>query len=163
MNHSKSATSLMYAGCADGTLLPPYVVYKATNLYDTWTIGGPSKARYNRSKSGWFDLTCFSDCFNKILLPYAKKLNGRKVLIGDNLSSHLSEEVIGACEENNIAFVFLPANSTHLCQPLDVSFFGPMKAAWRPILQQWKKGPGRKPSSTGTMMFIARIFKGAWG
>ena len=42
MNQSKSATSVMYAGTADGTMLPRYVVYKATNMYDTWTTGGPS-------------------------------------------------------------------------------------------------------------------------
>ena len=33
--------SLMYAGCADGSVLPPYVVYKALNMYNLWTIGGP--------------------------------------------------------------------------------------------------------------------------
>ena len=27
MSHSKSAVSVMFAGCADGTLLPPYVCY----------------------------------------------------------------------------------------------------------------------------------------
>ena len=31
----------MYAGFADGTLLAPYVVYKAKNMYDSWTTGGP--------------------------------------------------------------------------------------------------------------------------
>jgi hypothetical protein len=30
-----------------------------------------------------------------------------------------------------ILFVFLPPNSTHLCQPLDVAVFRPMKIAWR--------------------------------
>ncbi|GFR67958.1 tigger transposable element-derived protein 2 [Elysia marginata] len=32
----------------------------------------------------------------------------------------------------------LPANSTHLLQPLDVAFFGPMKAKWRTILTDYK-------------------------
>ena len=35
MNVSKSATSLMFAASADGTLLFLYVVYKSTNMYDT--------------------------------------------------------------------------------------------------------------------------------
>ena len=48
------------------------------------------------------------------------RLEGRKVVIGDNLSSHLSEEVIASCEEYNISLVFLPPNLTHLCQPLDM-------------------------------------------
>ena len=78
MNSTKSATFMMYAGCADGHLLPPYIVYKATNMYNTWTIGGPTGARYNRSPSGWFDMISFQDWFVKVALPYLKKLPGKK-------------------------------------------------------------------------------------
>lgn len=69
------------------------------------------------------------------------------MLIGDNLSSHLSLEVIRACEQNDISFIFLPPNSTHLCQPLDVSFFRPLKTAWRQILTSRKKTEGRKQAA----------------
>lgn len=144
MNASKSATSVMYAGFADGHQLPPYIVYKATNMYDTWTVGGPPGTRYNRSKSGWFDQHCFADWFNSMALPYLRRLDGKKVIIGDNLSSHLSPEVIEKCEQNAIQFCFLPANATHLLQPLDVAFFRPMKTSWRKVLERWKKGPGRR-------------------
>ena len=45
----------MFAATADGTLLPPYVIYKAQHLYDLWTEGGPRGARYNRKANqvGW--------------------------------------------------------------------------------------------------------------
>ena len=59
INQSKSATSLMFAASADGTLLPTYVIYKAIHLYDTWTEGGPPGTRYNRTPSGWIDGHCF--------------------------------------------------------------------------------------------------------
>lgn len=71
----------------------------------------------------------------------------KKCLIGDNLSSHLSLDVIKLCHEENITFVFLPANSTHLTQPLDVAFFRPMKIAWRNILLKWKKTDGKTQAS----------------
>uniref|UniRef100_A0A6P7F1U5 Uncharacterized protein LOC114324280 n=1 Tax=Diabrotica virgifera virgifera TaxID=50390 RepID=A0A6P7F1U5_DIAVI len=71
-------------------------------------------------------------------LPHAKRLQGRKVLLGDNLSSHLDGDVIKTCNENNISFVCLVPNSTHLCQPLDVGFFRPMKSARRATLTTWK-------------------------
>lgn len=41
--------------------------------------------------------------------------------------------------ENDIQFVLLPANATHLCQPLDVAYFRPLKMAWKRILLDWKK------------------------
>lgn len=69
------------------------------------------------------------------------------MLIGDNLSSHLSAEVIQKCEENEIAFCFLPPNSTHKLQPLDVAFFRPLKTAWRRILLSRKRACRNKASS----------------
>ena len=69
-----------------------YVVYKSVHLYNQWVEGGPPGARYNRSKSGWFDETTFTDWLFKLMLPKLRRLEGRKVLIGDNLSSHLSGE-----------------------------------------------------------------------
>ena len=50
---SKTAISLMFAGTAAGTLLPPYSVYKSKELAERWTTGRPPATRYNRSKSGW--------------------------------------------------------------------------------------------------------------
>lgn len=55
----------MFAAAGDGTLLPPYVCYNATNLYDTWVFGGSTGAAYNRSKSGWFTREIFEDAGEK--------------------------------------------------------------------------------------------------
>ncbi|KAK3794232.1 hypothetical protein RRG08_039013 [Elysia crispata] len=109
INSTKSSTSLMFAGTASGTVLPLYVVYKAENLWSTWTEGGPKGCRFNRSKSGWFDHICFNDWFHTVALPYCSRLEGKKVLIGDNLSSHFNYDILKACELNNIAFICLPA------------------------------------------------------
>lgn len=139
LNATKTSISIMYAGTASGHILPPYVVYKADNLWNTWKEGGPPLARYNRSRSGWFDAVCFEDWFFSIILPYLRNKEGKKALIGDNLSSHFSQRVIEACEEMNIVFVCLPSNATHLLQPLDVAFFAPLKKYWREILTAYKK------------------------
>ncbi|KAH9643384.1 hypothetical protein HF086_015498, partial [Spodoptera exigua] len=42
LNHSKGSVSIMMAGTAEGDLLPPYVVYKSTHLYDSWVKNGPA-------------------------------------------------------------------------------------------------------------------------
>ena len=116
INSSKSGISLMFGCFADGKPIPIYVVYKAKHMWDSWVDGGPDGTRYNRTKSGWFDGVTFQDWFLHIALPELKKREGPKVMIGDNLSSHLSPDIIRRCQENNIRFVFLPPNSTHLTQ-----------------------------------------------
>lgn len=138
LNSTKAAVSIMFAATAAGDIMPPYVVYKAERLYDKWCIGGPPGARYNRTKSGWFDGPTFMEWFETMVVPWAKKLQGVKVIIGDNLSSHLNVEILRTCQKLNIRFVFLPANTTHLTQPLDVGFFRSLKAAWREILTNHK-------------------------
>jgi len=157
MNSSKSSTSVMFACTGTGEILPPYTVYKSLHMYDSWVIGGPPNSRYNRSKSGWFDSQCFEDWLLKILIPFLKNKPGKKVIIGDNLSTHLTLEGITMCSKHNIEFVFLPANSTHLTQPLDVAFFRPLKVAWRKILTTWKNGPGKKESSVPKQRFPALL------
>lgn len=153
MNSTKQSVSVMFAGSGSGVILPPYVVYKSKELYNTWIENGPRGTRYNRSKSGWFDSICFEDWLRTIAVPYLKKLPGKKILIGDNLSSHLSMESVQLCTSHDISLVFLPSNSTHLTQPLDVAFFHPMKQKWREILQKWKCGAGRKETSVPKSVF----------
>ena len=141
LNHSKSGVSVMFAGSASGEFLPPYVIYKAQNLYKQWTIGGPQGARYTFSKSWWIDENAFEDWFIHVVLPYFKRKEGPKAIIGDNLASHISANVVSKCNQHGIKFICLPPNSTHLTQPLDVAVFSALKANWRRIIQDWKKTP----------------------
>lgn len=97
MNHSKGCISVMFAGTADGELLPSYVVYKSENLWTEWCKDGPEGARYNRLQSGWFDSVVFLD-FTNIVITWARQLEGPKIVIGGNLSSHLNPDVVELCE-----------------------------------------------------------------
>lgn len=149
----------MFCGSAAGKIIPPYVVYKAEKIWLTWMEGGPPNTRYNRSKSGWFDATIFTDWFLNLFVPYVKKyINGRVVLLGDNLSSHFTQEVLSSAERNNITFACLPKNATHLTQPLDVGFYGPLKRRWREILDNWKQSQ-KKNSQTIQKDHFPRLLK----
>ena len=75
-------------------------------------------------------------------VPYCQRLEGKLVILGDNLASHFSEEVLKKCTDFNISFICLPPNSTHRCQPLDVSV-APLKRYWRDVLTNWKKTDNR--------------------
>ena len=130
----------MFCCTADGKMLPPMTVYKSLNssLFLDWCQGGPPGAVYAASKSGWFNMDLFNKWFAEVPLVYFKTLppEDEKVMIGDNLASHLSPEVLALCEQHNIKFMFLPENSTHLLQPLDVTVFRPMKGYWRQLLRK---------------------------
>ncbi|KAG5869244.1 hypothetical protein JTB14_009895 [Gonioctena quinquepunctata] len=130
IDSSKSSTSVMFAAAGNGTLLPPYVTYEAGNLFNIWTEHGPKGTVYNRNKSGWFTLEILEDWFRKIAYFMKQDKEGKKVMIGDNLASHITPYII--------IFILLPPNSTGLTQPLDVAFFRPLKIKWRETLDSWK-------------------------
>lgn len=142
--HSKSNISIMICGNAAGDLLPPFVCYKAKNLYEGWMQGGPSGTEYSATASGWFEMDTFQRWFMKIFIPKVSNDKSPKVLIGDNLASHFNHDVIRIARENNIYFCTLPPNSTHLMQPLDVSVFRSFKQTWREILQNYRKESRQK-------------------
>ncbi|XP_065672113.1 uncharacterized protein LOC136089941 [Hydra vulgaris] len=119
INSSKSNISVMFCGNAAGCTIPPYVVYKSKNLWSKWTENGPHGTRNNRTKHGW-----------------------------DNLTSHISQNVLKLCQVNNIVFVCLPPNSSHLTQHLDVAYFRPLKSKWKNVLNSWKESPEGKKSTT---------------
>lgn len=92
------------------------------------------------------DSVTFEDWFIRHLLPILKKKAGKKVVLGDNLASHINQKVLEKCHEHNISFICLPANSTHILQPLDVAYFRPLKLKWR---QDWKQSQiGRRLPTT---------------
>jgi hypothetical protein len=86
------------------------------------------------------------------LLQDIRHLDGTKLLIGDNLPSHFSHEVVLEAKRHNIYFTCLPPNSTNLLQPLDVAVFRPMKIQWRIILGNFR-AECRKPGSIPKEVF----------
>uniref|UniRef100_A0A1Y1K537 DDE-1 domain-containing protein n=2 Tax=Photinus pyralis TaxID=7054 RepID=A0A1Y1K537_PHOPY len=158
LDTTKSSTTVMFAIAADGTRLPPYTVYKAKYLYEGWKEGGLPGAMYNRSPKGWFDSELFDDWFRSVALPFFRKLDGTKLLIGDNLQSHITVSVIEECENNDIRFILLPPNSTHMLQPLDVAYFRPLKASWKRVLEEWKlKNRGVLPKTVFPRMLKSAV------
>ena len=43
--------------------MPPYIIYKSINLYDSWCRDGPPGTGYNTSASGWMEEQTFDDWF----------------------------------------------------------------------------------------------------
>lgn len=152
----------MMCGTATGELLPIYVVYKSVRVWSSWTEQGPEGTKYDCSSSGWFDGITFENWFMRVLLPSAKRKEGPKLVICDNLSSHVNPHVISKCRKHNIKFVFLPSNTTHITQPLDVAFFGPMKKKWRALFSAWKlTGEGRR-NATLPKAHFPQLLKQLW-
>ncbi|KAJ8936240.1 hypothetical protein NQ318_006166 [Aromia moschata] len=96
----------------------------------TLETGGPLGATYRCSDNGWINQDLFVDWLEHFS-KYAKPSSDDPVLlVCDNHGSHVSLAMYDFCKEHHIHVVSLPHHTSHKTQPLDVSFFGPLKNAF---------------------------------
>lgn len=129
--------------CADGTTLPPALIYEAMNdnIRDNWVEDiqpGEHQVYVASSPTGWTNnrlgLAWVKDVFDAN--TKAKARRKWRLLITDGHGSHITREFIDYCIKNRIFLAILPAHSTHQVQPLDVVMFRPLSAAYSSELRQ---------------------------
>ena len=132
--------TVLGAGAADGTRLPPFILYKGRNLYLRWTYGGPAGAVYGCSDSGWMEGGNFYSWFKKLFVPAVAHLlrTGPVILFVDGHHSHLTLELVRHAKSQGVHIFCLPPHVTHVIQPLDVGVYGTVKKEWRVILKEHK-------------------------
>ena len=97
---------------------------------------------YRTGPSAWMDQFVFKEW---LLEPRAisKDIMGRKrVLMMDNCSGQkITEEASNSLNAINTNVMFLPSNTTHLCQPLDSFIIKDIKTIWR---RYWEEEKNKK-------------------
>lgn len=140
LNNNKTSRSVMFAITGDGKCLSPYVCTKTRFKEDDIAEFGPPDCFWNTSKTGWFTMSVFDSWFEAVVAPWAiSNRDKKKVIIGDNLSSHLSPVSLQRASELGVSFRLLPPNTTHFLQPLDYAVFGALKRSWRDQLLAYKQ------------------------
>ena len=80
-------------------------------------------------------------------------LSGTKVFIGDNLA-HFSANVIQLAQQYEVKSICLTNHTTHVMQPVDAAFFGPIKRLWRSILEAWKRSNSAQSRALSKNAFL---------
>ena len=77
----------------------------------------------------------------------------------DNHESHLSLEVVEMARVNGLFIVTFPPHCSHRLQPLDVSFYGPLKFYYKNAVGEWNlSNPGKRISVYDIPACFARAF-----
>ena len=126
---NKSQITVVACGNAAGHMIAPMVIFKGERFNHEWTIGEVPDTLYGMSDSGWIDKELFflwlKNIFIKRIPPQRPVL-----LLYDGHSSHYTPDAITEAAKEGIVIFCLPPNTTHAAQPLDVSFFKPLKTFW---------------------------------
>ena len=116
--------------CADGSVVPPLVIFRAEKLSTQWIpVSIHGSWRFNCNSKGWtrndHGLDWLTRCFDSETRDKADV--EYRLLICDRHDSHITAEFITHCIDNKILLMILPPHSSHLTQPLDVGVFGALK------------------------------------
>ena len=92
---------------------------------------------FRHLKDGW-TLTDILVKYWKHFIQHVKpSVTNKCLVILDGHSSHKSLAAVTLAKENYITMVTIPPHTSHRLQPLDVSFFGPLKSRYNRELDKW--------------------------
>jgi hypothetical protein len=118
------------AMCADGTTLPPAVIFPATGnkIQANWVrdIDPKKHSLYvGVSPTGWTNDDLGVEWLKKVFDPPTKRKARRKyrALVLDGHGSHVTRRFIDYCDKHRILLLIFPPHATHTLQPLDVACF----------------------------------------
>ncbi|VVT53899.1 uncharacterized protein SAPINGB_P003806 [Magnusiomyces paraingens] len=120
---------------ADGTTIPPFFIFADENTPESWIDSVFDSKKQTETwgggftKKGWVERTSFTEWAKTIFFPNTVPLNPSepRLLFLDGHPAHRNPEFLKLCFDNNTFVLFLPPQSSHFLQPLDVAGFPHLK------------------------------------
>ncbi len=120
----------------------------------------PTGARINGSPSGYIDTELFIVWLEYFIATVKPSIERKVLLVLDGHSTHTKcLTAINMAAENGVILLQLPAHCTHRLQPLDVSFFKPLKVAYNAEITSWLR---KNPKQIVTSRQFSALFSSAY-
>ena len=150
--------TLLACICADGSALPPELIYEAAAgaIQSDWVEDIDAKKRtafVDSSTSGWTNNDLGLAWLEQVFDRYTRRKARRsyRLLVIDGHGSHLTMDFLNYCDQNQILLAVFPLHSTHRLQPLDVVLFKPLLTAYSTELTAYlHNSQGLLPIKKGT-------------
>ena len=125
-------TALICIG-ADGTALPPYILFLGKSVKSSYALDLPEGSRIYATDLGWMTQEASYFWISTVFIPSLPPKDERQfiMLLVDGHSSHKEFRTSKFCRQENIILFSLPPHTSHVLQPLDRGFFGPFKSYFR--------------------------------
>lgn len=134
---SRVWTSIVECISATGRALPPAVIFRGKAVQQQW-FPEPDELRttyagwlFTSSPKGWIDHELALEWLQRVFIPETHIEGQARLLILDGHGSHVSTDFMWECFYHNIYLLYLPAHSSHITQPCDLSCFSVLKRAYR--------------------------------
>ncbi|XP_045453927.1 MFS-type transporter clz9-like [Melitaea cinxia] len=122
--------TVVCAFSASGNYIPPFFIFKRKRMNAQLLRGGNSDMIAAVSDSGWINENLFVDWLHHFISNAKPSVEKPILLVLDNHESHVSLACYLLCRKNGIILLSLPPHTSHRMQPLDLTYFGPLKTAY---------------------------------
>jgi len=130
-------TTAVCAFSASGNYIPPMLIFKRKRMTELLLRGSPPGTLGACSDNGWITNELFLKWL-KHFAAHAKPSNDEKViLLLDGHGSHKTLQAVEYARAHGIVMISFPPHSTHHMQPLDRTFFGPLKVQYHKECDKW--------------------------
>ena len=144
---------------AAGMYIPPMFIFPRKRMVDSLMNGSPPQSVGYCSANGWTDSSLFLQWLQHFQKCTNASIAAQQIIILDGHHSHKTLAAVEYARENGIHLITLPPHCTHKLQPLDRTFFKPLKSAYNAVADSWMTAnPGRRISQYE----IAGIFSKAY-
>jgi 4-hydroxybenzoate polyprenyltransferase len=117
---------------AEGDHIKPGVIFSGKLIWTDSTGDHPPDWLFGASLSGFSNHFMMNSWFRQAFLPETAPGGSEwRLLIIDNHGSHKDAEFSQMAFANKVQLFFLPKNTSHELQPLDVGCFSPLKTEYR--------------------------------
>ena len=118
-------TTIIGAGNAFGTCIPPYFIFKGKRLSKDLLEGATNGTAAAMSQTGFSNCHIFREYLKKHFINYIQRPDASQtvIILLDGHKSHINVPALEWAKTNNIIFFVLPAHTSHLLQPLEVGCF----------------------------------------
>ena len=122
---------------ASGNYIHPALIFKRKRMTNRLLHGTPSGTVGYCSENGWTN----NEVFLKWLEHFTKFAKPTKdepvILILDGHGSHKTLAAVDFARDHGIVMISLPPHTTHELQPLDLTFYGALKAHYNSECDKW--------------------------
>ena len=134
--NDKKHITIILSAAADGTLLPPMLIFKGKTERTIGKLRVPEGFVVKTQEKAWMDEDLTIVWLDEIWVKYVKKINKElglenSLLTYDAFSAHKTNTVASKLNENKSDALMIPAGCTSKCQPMDVCINKPFKAILR--------------------------------
>ncbi|KAJ0179839.1 hypothetical protein K1T71_004430 [Dendrolimus kikuchii] len=129
---------------ANGHYIPLCLIYPRKLMKQELIDEAPAGTLVIAQESGWMTTAVFYKWLMHFQTHVKASLDDKVLLIVDGHISLKEIESLKFAKDNGIILLCLPPHCTHRMQPLDVSFYGPLKTYFNQEVTSWLKNhPGR--------------------